>query len=151
MSMPNPFGLPEIAATLATDANGNPIVFAYVNGHLAVRGLFGGGTAPTPAAGTGAGTGASVGSQLGFDMAGSFVVTTAGTPAAGVLATVTFGLALNAAPAAVIVTCWDQTGAAAVAVGPTSISKTGFSVSTGATATTAHNLLITYTVILQQQ
>jgi hypothetical protein len=152
MTMPNPFGLPEVAAYLATDTNGNPIVYAYPNGHLGLRGLFGGGTAPTLAAGAGAGSGASVGTQLGSDMAGSFVLTTAGTPAAGALATVTFAVALNAAPAAVLVTCWDQTASpqAAVAVGPTSITKTGFTVS-GPTTTAAHNLLVNYLVILAQQ
>lgn len=57
---------------------------------------------------------------------------------------------LSAAPAAVLLNCWDITGAAAVAVGQTSLSATGFSVSTGATAVTAHHLLITYSVLLQQ-
>ena len=151
MSMPNPYGLPEVAAILATDANANPVVFAYTNGHLGARGIFGGGTQPVLAAGAGAGAGASISAQLGFDIGGSFNLLTAGSPAAGVLATVTFGAALNAAPAMVMLNCWDITGAAAVAVGPTSITTTGFSVSTGATATTAHHLLISYAVLLQQQ
>ena len=151
MNMPNPYNLPELVAVLATDTNGNPIVYGYANGHLGMRGIFGGGTPPTLAVAAGAGSGASISAQLGFDIGGSFNLLTAGTPAAGALATVTFGTALNAAPAAVIVTCWDITGAAAVAVGPTSISATGFTVSTGATATTAHHLLVTYQVLLQQQ
>lgn len=150
MSMPNPFGLPELAATVATDANGNPIIMGYVNGHLGLRGIFGGGTAPTLAAGANAGTGATVGSQLGFDVAGSFVITIGTSPAAGALATVTFGLALNAVPASVILSCWDQTAAAGVAVGPTSISKTGFTVS-GPSSTATHTLLVNYAVLLQQQ
>ena len=150
MTFPNPFNLPELAAVLAQNSSGT--VTAGVNnaGHMFVSGLYGTGTAPTLAAGAGAGAGASVGSQLGFDIAGSFVITTAGSPAAGALATVTFGTALSAAPAAVIVTGWDNTGAAVIAVGPTSISKTGFTVSTGATAVTAHGLLINYAVLLQQ-
>ena len=151
MTMPNPFNLPELATFMAINAAGAPVSGVYVNGHLFATGIFGGGTPPALAAGAGAGAGATVGSQLGFDMAGSFVVTTAGVPAAGALATVTFGTALNAAPAAVLVTCWDNTGAAAIAVGPTSISKTGFTVSTGVAATAAHGLLITYLTALQQQ
>ena len=148
MSTPNVFGLPEIGTAFVV----NPTTGAIsqgVNGsgQAFVQGLAGTGPAPTLAAGAGAGAGASVGSQLGHDLGGSFVVTTAGTPAAGALATVTFGTALAAAPAAVLVTCWDNTGAAAVAVGPTSISKTGFTVSTGATATAAHGLLIAYLVL----
>ncbi len=116
-------------------------------GQATVQGLNGAGTAPTLAAGAGAGSGAAISAQKGHDLGGSFICTTAGTPAAGALATVTFGTALAAAPAGIVVTCWDNTGAAAVAVGYTSPATTGFTVSTGATPTTAHALLITYLVI----
>ena len=85
----------------------------------------------------------------GFDIGGSFNLLTAGSPAAGALATVTFGTALSAAPSMVMLNCWDIRRRG-VAVGPTSISATGFTVSTGATATTAHHLLVSYAVLLQQ-
>jgi hypothetical protein len=147
MTFPNPYGLPELENTLAANAAGTVLAGVLPTGLTFLQGLFGGGPVPVLAAGAGAGGGASVGSQRGHDLIGSFVVTTAGSPAAGALATVTFGTALPAGYSpAVLVTCWDNTGAAAVAVGPTSISNTGFTVSTGAAATTAHGLLITYLV-----
>lgn len=116
-------------------------------GQATIQGLNGAGTAPTVAAGAGAGSGAAVSARKGHDLGGSFIVTTAGTPAAGALATVTFGTALAAAPAGVLVTCWDNTGAAGIDAGPTSVATTGFTVSTGTSATAAHALLITYVVI----
>lgn len=148
MTFPNPYNLPELENTLAANAAGTVLAGVLPSGLTFLQGLFGGGALPVLAAGAGAGAGATVGTQKGHDLGGSFVVTTAGTPAAGALATVTFGTALPAAFApSVLVTCWDQTGAAAVAVGPTSVSGTGFTVSTGAVATAAHNLLIAYLVI----
>jgi hypothetical protein len=145
----NPFNLPELANPLATTQAG--VVTAGVNaaGHMFISGLYGAGTAPALAAGAGAGTAPSVGSQLGFDLSGSFVVTIGSTPGAGALATVTFGTALSAAPASVLVTCWDQTSAAVLGCGPTSISKTGFTVSSAA-STAAHTVLVNYFVTLQQ-
>lgn len=149
MTFPNDYNLPEIMRQLAPpNAAGIPLAAVTPGGFAYFQGLSGGGTLPTLAAGAGAGSGASVGTQKGHDLGGSFVLTTAGTPAPGVLATVTFGTALPSGyNPSVLVTCWDQTGAAAVAVGPTSVSGTGFSVSTGATATTAHALLITYLLL----
>lgn len=144
----NPFGLPESGtAWVVSTASGAALQGINAAGQAYIQGLAGTGTAPVLAAGAGAGVGASISAQLGHDLGGSFNLLTAGTPAAGALATVTFGTALTAAPAAIIVTCWDITGAAAVAVGPTSIANTGFTVSTGATATTAHHLLVAYFVL----
>src|SRR5579859_7113860 len=143
---PNPSGLPELAAIFTTNASGAITSGGNAAGHVFVSGLYGTSPPPTVAAGAGAGAGASVGSQAGHDLGGSFVVTTAGVPAAGALATVTFGTALAAAPAAVLVTCWDQTGAAAVAVGVTSVTANGFAVS-GPATTAAHALLVNYTVV----
>ena len=148
MGFPNPTNLPELLDMISQNAAGTVTAGSYASGLAFFQGLFGGGPAPALAAGAGAGAGASVGTQKGHDLGGSFVVTTAGTPAAGALATVTFGTALPAAfTPAVIVTCWDNTGAAAIAVGPTSVSVTGFTVSTGATATAAHALLVSYFVV----
>jgi hypothetical protein len=149
MSMPNESGLPEPQAALARNAAGAVTAGASPSGGVFVQSLSGGGTPPVVAVGAGAGAGASIqaGSQKGHDLGGSFVITTAGTPAAGALATVTFGTALAAAPAMVLASCWDQTGSFGFAVGPTSISGTGFTVSTGVAATTAHNLLVNYVVI----
>jgi hypothetical protein len=161
--MPNESNLPEVATVLARTATGallagvtpSGALFSTggVNGNGPVTGttvtaqsLNGSGTAPTVGAGANAGTGATVGSQLGHDLGGSFVLTAGTTPAAGALATVTFGTALAAAPAAVLVTCWDQTSAAGVAVGVTSVSGTGFTVS-GPAPTAAHHLLVSYAVI----
>jgi hypothetical protein len=147
---PNPFGLPELAATISQTATA---VTAGINaaGHLYVSGLYGTGTAPVVAAGAGAGAGATIGTQLGFDLGGSFIVTTAGSPAAGAIATVTFGTALTAAPACILLNGWDQTAGTPVGVsfGISSVSKTGFTVS-GPALTTAHAVLVNYFVLLQQ-
>ena len=176
MTIPNPSNLPEIAHVFAVDSGGKMTAGANAagaifgtsvsvtggisgasfsvgsfgvaaGGQATIQGLNGAGTAPTVAAGAGAGSGAAVSARKGHDLGGSFIVTTAGTPAAGALATVTFGTALAAAPAGVLVTCWDNTGAAGIDAGPTSVATTGFTVSTGTSATAAHALLITYVVI----
>lgn len=146
MSTPNSFGLPEIGTAFVI----NPTTGATTQGingagQAFVQGLGGTGPAPAVAAGAGAGTGAAISAQKGHDLGGSFICTTAGTPAAGTLATVTFGTALAAAPAAVLVTCWDNTGAAAVAVGY-SATATAITV-LGPATTAAHALLITYLVL----
>lgn len=151
MTFPNPFGLPELASTLSQTSAG--VVTAGLNaaGHMFVSGLYGTGAAPTLAVGAGAGAGATITLQLGFDIGGSFLLTTAGSPAAGALATVTFGTALSAAPACILLNGWDQTAATPVGVslGCTSVSKTGFTVS-GPALTTAHAVLVNYIVLLQQ-
>ena len=148
---PNPFNLPELAAQIAVNSSGT--VTAGVNnaGHMFVSGLYGTGTVPTLAVGAGAGSGASISAQLGFDIGGSFNLLTAGTPAAGALATVTFGTALSAAPSMIMLNGWDATAATpvGVALGATSIATTGFTVS-GPALTAAHHILINYFVLLQQ-
>lgn len=145
MTMPNESGLPEVARVFAQTAAGGVLSAALPSGALALLSVNGTGTAPAVAAGTGAGVGATIGTQKGHDLGGSFVLTTAGTPAAGTLATITFGTPLAAAPASVIVTCWDNTGAAAVAVG---YSATGTAITVlGPTTTTAHALLVSYAVV----
>lgn len=116
---------------------------------LTTQSVNGTGPAPTVAAvAAGAGTGSSVGSQKGHDLGGSFVLTTAGTPAAGVVATVTFGTALPAAPVSVIVSAVDTTGSPilAVTVGAGTFATTGFSIAAGA-LTTAHTYLISWQVV----
>jgi hypothetical protein len=141
----NESGLPVVVHTIAADATGALTAGVSAAGGLFAASLGGAGTAPALAAGANAGTGASVGSQAGHDLGGSFVLTVGTTPAAGALATVTFGTPLAAAPASIVVTCWDQTSATGVAVGPTSISGTGFTVS-GPASTAAHHLLVNYHV-----
>jgi hypothetical protein len=116
---------------------------------VTTQSLNGTGTAPTLAAvAAGAGTGSTVGSQKGHDLGGSFVLTTAGTPAAGPVATVTFGTALAAAPVSVVVSAVDTTGSPilTVDVGAGAFSATGFSIVAGA-LTTAHTYLISYQVV----
>jgi hypothetical protein len=151
MTFPNPFGLPELASSLAQNAAGTTTVGSNAAGHLFVSGLYGTGTAPTIAAGAGAGVAATITLQLGFDLGGSFLLTTAGSPAAGAIATVVFGTALSAAPAMILLNGWDQTAATPVGVlfGPSSISAAGFTIS-GPTLTTAHAVLINYMVLLRQ-
>lgn len=151
MTFPNPFNLPEIAATLAQNSAGTVTAGVNAAGHMFVSGLYGTGTVPVLAAGAGAGSGATITLPLGFDLGGSFLLTTAGSPAAGALATVTFGTALAAAPACILLNGWDQTAGTPVGVslGCTSVSKTGFTVS-GPTLTTAHAVLVNYIVLLQQ-
>lgn len=146
MSMPNESGLPEPQAALARNAAGTVTAGASPSGGVFAQGLSGAGVPPVVAAGANAGTGASVGSQKGHDLGGSFVLTVGTTPAAGALATVAFGAFLAAAPAAILLSCWDQTSAAGVAVGPTSITATGFTVS-GPASTAAHTLLVNYLVL----
>jgi hypothetical protein len=148
MTFPNESGLPELMRVLSSLASTGAVTAgAYATGLAFFQGIAGGGPAPVAAAGAGSGAGATAGSQAGHDLGGSFIITTAGTPAAGALAAVTFGTPLTAAPAMVLVTCWDQTAAASVAVGVTSVSKTGFTVSTGATPVTGHSLLVSYLVL----
>lgn len=114
-----------------------------------LQGINGTGVAPTPAAvAAGAGTGSSVSGFKGHDLGGSFVLTTAGTPAAGVVATITFGTALAAAPVSVVVTAVDTTGSPILAVnmGAGTFTTTGFSIASVA-LTTAHTYLISYQVV----
>lgn len=143
----NESDLPEVVHTIALDSSGTLTAGVSGSGGLFAQSISGAGTAPTVAVGSGAGGGATISSQAGHDMGGSFLVNTAGTPAAGALATVTFGTPLASAPVSVIVTCWDQTGAAAVAVGVTSVTGTGFTVS-GPATTTSHHLLVNYQVVV---
>src|SRR5690349_12633736 len=101
MSMPNESGLPEPLNVLSRTPAGavtsgvTPSGAAFFAGGITTstapggagsagtfQSLSGTGTAPIVAAGAGAGAGASIGSQKGHDLAGSFVITTAGTPAA---------------------------------------------------------------------
>lgn len=158
MTMPNESNLPEVTTVLARTAGGTLLAGVTPSGALfatggvnaggaaTVQSLNGAGTAPVVAAGAGAGTGPSIGSQKGHDLGGSFVLTTGTTPAAGTLATITFGTPLAAAPASVIVTCWDNTGAAAVAVG---YSATASAITVlGPATTAAHALLVSYLVVV---
>lgn len=152
MTMPNESGLPEVATVLARTAAGNilagvtPAGTLFSGGGVSAVTVNGSGPAPVLAAGANAGTGASVGSQLGHDLGGSFVITVGTTPAAGALATVTFGTPLPSAPASIVLSCWDQTSGTGVAVGPTSITGNGFTVS-GPASTAAHHLLVNYHII----
>jgi len=112
----------------------------------------------TTAAGTvipvaaGAGTGATVTIPTGAtpnDTRGQFNVVTAGSPAAGVIATVFFSNAYSQLPGAFLVTALDTTASpvAPVKVSASSATATGFSVVTDATLTTAHTILINYEVV----
>lgn len=110
-----------------------------------VQGINGTGTAPTVAATAGAGTGASVGSRVGWDVGGSFALTAGTTPAAGSIATVTFGTALAAAPVSVVVSAIDNAGTV-INVGAGTFSATGFTIY-GPALTATHVYLISYQVV----
>lgn len=116
------------------------------NGPMTAQSLSGTGTVPSAAAGAGAGTGAATSSRVGHDIGGSFVLTAGTTPAAGVVATVTFGTALSAAPVSVVVSCVDTTANAPVDVGAAALATTGFSVY-GPALTASHTYLISYVVV----
>jgi hypothetical protein len=118
-------------------------------GSVQLQGINGSGNAPTVAAGAGAGVGATITLQKGHDLGGSFTLTAAGTPAAGVDATVTFGTALPAAPASIIVQVQNNTANAPVTtVYLTSISATGFSISNTAALTASSVYVVNYQVVV---
>lgn len=117
-------------------------------GAVKLQGINGSGTAPTVAAGTGAGTGATITSQLGHDLGGSFVITAAGTPAAGVDATVTFGTALTAAPASILFSIQNTTANTPITTCYlTSIASTGFAISNTAALVATDTYLVNYQVV----
>lgn len=117
-------------------------------GAVQLQGLNGSGAAPTVAAGAGAGTGATITAQKGHDLGGSFVITAAGTPAAGVDATVTFGTALTAAPASILFAIQNTTTNAPVTTCYlTSISSTGFAISNTAALVATDTYLVNYQVV----
>lgn len=111
--------------------------------------IAGTGPAPSVAVGAGAGTGASVASRVGHDLGGSFVLNAGTTPAGGVLATVTFGTTLAAAPVSVVVTAGNTTGAATtdISVGAISLTTTGFTIQGSAPAASPATYLISYQVV----
>lgn len=145
MTFPNESNLPELQATLAKNSSGVTAA-ATANGFAYFQGLSGGGTPPVLAAGAGAGTSPTLASQKGHDLGGSVSLTIGSTPGAGALITVTFGTALSAAPAAILLSAWDTTGAVGVAVGSTSRSATGFTIS-GPSITAAHVVQIDWLVL----
>lgn len=118
-------------------------------GPVSLNSINGGGTAPTIApVAAGAGTGSTATAKVGHDVGGSFVLTAAGAPAAGPIATVTFGTPLTAAPVSVVVSCVDTTGSPllVVNVGAGAFTATGFSI-VGPALTAAHTYLISYQVV----
>lgn len=98
-------------------------------------------------AGTGSSTALITGASLN-DTRGSFNLVTAGTPAAGAVATVNFTAPYASLPGAVVVNVLDTTAspAAPILAAPSSVTQTGFSISTGA-LTTAHTYTINYEIV----
>jgi hypothetical protein len=87
--------------------------------------------------------------QIATDTAGSYTlnpVTGGGAQAAGATSVVTFTNPYGRAPAGVLVTAVNDNGSVAVGAKATSITASGFSVSTPA-LTTANTYTIVYTVI----
>lgn len=141
---------------------GNNIAFtADAYGHtIPIPGPFlaAGGTATAAAVGTitvnatGAGTGGSTAfgtNQSATDMVGTFNVVTAGTPAAGAIATVTFNNPLAAIPKAVEAFYFDATsGTASGVLGISALTVTGVTFLVPAALTTAHTINITFVVVM---
>lgn len=101
---------------------------------------------PSVAAGAGAGVGATVTSHTGGDECGQVVVTCAGTPAAGVLATITFATPYTVAPAAVSIDAGDAHSAAASLYA--TVSKTALTISyAGSNLVSGNALTLNYAVI----
>lgn len=120
---------------------------------LAGPALAAGGVATAPAVGTitvnatGAGTGASIAyatGQSAIDMAGSFQVTTAGTPAAGILAVVSFANPLPAIPRVILANMSRTDGAQDEALSVSAITVNGFTLSTVLTLVTAKLYNVSY-------
>lgn len=99
------------------------------------------GAAPTVTFGTG---------QTATDQAGAFTlnpVTGGGAQAAGGVAVVTFAQPYGALPKAILVQIYDQANAAALTAVATSITSSGFTITTGVALTTAHNYTVSYLVV----
>jgi hypothetical protein len=114
-------------------------------GQLTALGLNGTGTAPVIAGVTHCVASA----PAGHDMGGSFVLTTDSTSAgAGTIATITFGTALAAAPAAVLISVVDTTSTVTnVTTVVATTSSTAVTVKNTASMTASHTYLVTYVVI----
>lgn len=99
-----------------------------------------------PAAG--AGVGATVTGVVANDRRGSFGLTTAGTPAAGVQLNVYFFWPYATAPAAVIVNLYDVTDTTAPVISSAAaVSAAGFSI-ISQVLTTAKNYVVDYVVLV---
>jgi hypothetical protein len=126
-------------------------------GPLATGGTGGAGAGATTSYPGGTGAGTSAVDSLGYrpnDTRGSFILTAAGTPVAGLIAQVNFAQPYAGPVGSVAVTCVDTTASPAVAVPVSAVlstsapgSTTGFQVASSGTAlTAAHAYLITYQV-----
>lgn len=129
-------------AYLGSDAHYAPQIFGAPV--TVAGGLNAGGQVPTVTVGAGAGGGGAVSGVYGYDQACSFTVTAGTSPAAGALATVTFGAPLSSSPVSVVATVAGTAGA--LAAGATAISTTGFTV-TSAAATASDVYTVCYRVV----
>lgn len=100
--------------------------------------------APAVAIGAGAGVGAAVTSHTGNDQYGTIVLTSAGTPAAGVLATVTFATPYTTVPS-VVVGAGDANAAAAELYA--TVSATTLTIKSAAAVAVATGVTVNYHVI----
>lgn len=153
MSLNGTLQPPGTTLVLSAQTFDGPVTFTgnapvTAQGGTTTQSLSGTGTAPTVAAGAGAGVGATITLQKGHDIGGSFVITAAGTPAAGVDATVTFGTALAAAPASILFQIQNTTTNAPVTTCYlTSITATGFAISNTAALVATDTYLVNYQVV----
>jgi hypothetical protein len=96
----------------------------------------------------GAGVGSAVSGVVANDRRGSFGLTAAGTPAAGVCANVIFANPYAAAPAAVLVNIYDVTDTTApVACDAAAVTAAGFSI-VSAVLTASKAYLVNYVVLV---
>ena len=144
--MPGPVGNQQ---TFTQDAYGHTIP-------LAGPAMAAGGTATATGAGTisvnqtGAGTGGSISfatGQTATDMAGTFQVTTSGTPAAGTVAVITYSNPQPVLPKAILANMYDTDGDQNDALGITGITVNGFSVVTDLVLVAAESYNISYVVV----
>lgn len=146
------------APTLPCIALANTASTTVGIGPLAVSGTGGAGAGSTTSYVGGTGTGAAAVDTLKTgpgDDGGSFTLTTAGTPVAGLVAQVNFAQPYST-PVSVVISCVDTTASPNVAVPMGAVlnasapgTTTGFQIASAGTAlTTAHVYQISYNVIV---
>lgn len=124
-------------------------------GPLAASGTGGAGAGSTTGYPGGTGSGSTAVDTLGYrpnDSRGTFVLTTAGTPVAGLIAQVNFAQSF-AGPVNIVASAVDLTASPVVSI-PVGIvlattgsgSTAGFQIASSSSLTAAHNILISYDV-----
>lgn len=145
--MPGPVGNNQ---TITCDAYGHTVALPgptlATGGASTVAAI---GTITVNATGGGAGSSlAYAAGQTATDMGGTFQVTTAGVPAAGTVATVTFNNPLQALPKAILCTYAASDGSAAGVFGASAITVTGFNLVAATALAAAKNINTSFEVVM---